>query len=100
MSHGARAMYGVEDRLEELNGVLRSFMAAEGGGPASMVPLTPQRKQLAVQRAQKLEAYLPVPKLIGLINLFEKDVAAADTYLVIEGEPLRRAWVDNKLKTV
>lgn len=93
-------MQGVETQLLNLNGILGDFMAAETNTPGSSskaIPPTPQRKQRAMKRAEKLEIHLPIPKLVALLNLFQKDVTAADAYLVIQGEPLRKAWVNDKL---
>nr|VWP01569.1 Uncharacterized protein [Ganoderma boninense] len=99
-SRGASAMEGVESHLGDMNDLLRNFMVVEMGGAGSSswaIPLTPQHKQLAMQQAQKLETHLPVTKLISLLNLFEKDVGATDTYLVIKGGTLQKVWVDDKL---
>ncbi|KAM5537002.1 hypothetical protein V8D89_009331 [Ganoderma adspersum] len=99
-AQGTSAMQGIKTQLHNLNGLLGDFMAAEtdtSGSSSQAVPPTPQRKQRAMQRAEKLETHLSIPKLVSLLNLFEKDVGAADAYLVIQGELLRKAWVDDKL---
>ncbi|KAM5530466.1 hypothetical protein V8D89_015866 [Ganoderma adspersum] len=99
-SHGAAALEDVEGQLSSLNGLLHTMLTAETTGiapVASIVPLTPQKKQLAIRRAQQLEQHLEDDKMILLLNLFEKDVGVADAYLVIEQDGLRKAWVDRKL---
>ncbi|KAM5530158.1 hypothetical protein V8D89_016177 [Ganoderma adspersum] len=84
LSRGAAVLKDVEGQLSSLNGLLHTMLAAETTSiapVASIVPLTPQQKQLAIQWAQQLEQHLEDDKMILLLNLFEKDVGAADAYL-------------------
>ncbi|CDO68123.1 hypothetical protein BN946_scf185044.g31 [Trametes cinnabarina] len=100
VSQGAQALQAVGEKLDDFNTILRSLVALESQEPASSGPIppaTPQRKQLAIRRAQHLEDHLDDDRLVALINIFEKDGSSADTYLVLEWESLRRAWVENKL---
>ncbi|CDO74272.1 hypothetical protein BN946_scf184647.g1 [Trametes cinnabarina] len=100
VSQGAQALQAVGEKLDDFNTILRSLVALESQEPASSGPIppaTPQRKQLAIRRAQHLEDHLDDDRLVALINIFEKDGSSADTYLVLERESLRRAWVENKL---
>lgn len=103
MSQGAQALQAVGERLDDFNTIMRTLVALESQEPvasASLPPSTPQRKQLAMRRAQKLEDHLDDDRLVSLINIFQKDASAADAYLVLERDGLRRAWVEDQLSTL
>ncbi|KAJ3019578.1 hypothetical protein NUW54_g44 [Trametes sanguinea] len=94
MSQGALALQAVGEKLDDFNTILRSLVALESQEPAASAPLaptTPQRKQLAIRRAQELETHLDDNRLVSLINIFQKDGSAADAYLVLERASLRKA---------
>ncbi len=98
MSAGAQALNGVNDQFEDFNSLMRTLVSLEGyGGPLAAMPSTPQRKQKAMLRAQELETDLSDAQMVSLINLFQQEAGAADAYLVIQREALRKAWVQNKL---
>lgn len=84
MSHGAKALYGVEDQLGDMNGFLHAFLALESGGSTFQVPLTPQHKEHVMRQAQKLENHLDDEQMVSLLTIFEKDIAVADVYLNID----------------
>jgi len=49
-----------------------------------------------MSKAQAQEGYLPIAQLAVLIEIFE-DVQAANAYLQIQSEELRKVWVRLKL---
>lgn len=61
------------------------------------LPATPHRKRDAIRRAQVMEKGLGVPRLVSLIKIFQNDVSAADTYLILEEDELRKEWVNETL---
>ena len=98
-------MTAVHGEMSELNGLFRDFLQANSTSPSgsqsgtpSLPPSTPQRKQLAMRRAQELEYELDDEGMVSLLELFETDASAADAYLVIERPALRKAWVARKLR--
>ena len=64
--------------------------------PPSLAP-SPSRKTKAIQRAQDLEEDLDDDRLAALIRVFQADVNAADAYLVIKRDGLRKAWIASTL---
>jgi hypothetical protein len=58
---------------------------------------TPHRKRDAIKRAQQLEKWLGVPKLIAFIELLRQDVSLVDTYNALEEEELRVGWVQDQV---
>jgi hypothetical protein len=65
--------------------------------PPPLLAPSPSRKTKAIQRAQELEDELDDDRLAALIRVFQADVNAADAYLVIKREGLRRAWIASTL---
>jgi hypothetical protein len=65
--------------------------------PLPTLAPSPSRKTKAIQRAQELEEGLDDDKLAALIRVFQADVNAADAYLVIKRDGLRRAWIASTL---
>ncbi|KAJ7899829.1 hypothetical protein B0H13DRAFT_2029329, partial [Mycena leptocephala] len=51
----------------------------------------------AIQRAERMESWLPDDALINLIDFLKKDVRAAAVYNTIEGEGIRVKWVRRQL---
>lgn len=58
---------------------------------------SPERKTMAMTRAQELETDLNDTRLVALIGLFQADVSAADAYLVLKRDSLRKVWVETML---
>ena len=48
-------------------------------------------------RVQELEADLDDEQLLSLIDLFQANVSAADTYMTLKQDGLRKAWVHSKI---
>jgi hypothetical protein len=59
----------------------------------------PLRKCRAIRSAQEVEVELTNQQLIALVNLFCSDVGAADTYMELKHEGLRKAWVMDQLES-
>jgi hypothetical protein len=57
-------------------------------------------KHQAVRSAEEREGDLDEEDLIALVNIFTADVSATDTYIELQWEGLRKAWVANHLKAV
>jgi hypothetical protein len=51
-----------------------------------------------MQRVQQIETHLDASRVMALADLVAKDTIAADTYMSIEREDYRHAWVALKLK--
>jgi hypothetical protein len=75
-----------------------AFRIATGVAPTNMGVL-PLHKHRAIRSAQEVEVELTNRQLITLVNLFHSDVGAADTYMELKREGLRKAWVMDQLES-
>lgn len=91
LSNGANALAALGEQLSNFTDTVRK------GTSQSPLEPSPTRKRIAIQRAEELETELDDKHLVQLINLFEADINAADAYMVIKREGLRKAWVEGKL---
>jgi hypothetical protein len=85
----------LSDQLSDFTDAYRAGTAAEAS-PRDFAS-SPERKRMAMERAQELESDLDDTRLVALIGLFRKDVSAADAYLVLKREGLRKVWVETEL---
>jgi hypothetical protein len=83
---------GLGDRLAEFNEVFRANNEPQRGAGTG-IESTPARKRIAICRAQELETDLEIEHVVVLIHIFEADVSAADAYVVLKREELRKLWV-------
>ncbi|RPD70630.1 hypothetical protein L226DRAFT_525741 [Lentinus tigrinus ALCF2SS1-7] len=92
-SSGAQALTGMTGQLDNFNDTMHKILTLEQGDAS-----TPQCKQKAMIQVQQLETDLSDDQLVSLINIFQLQAGAADAYLVLQREGLRKAWVQDKLK--
>jgi hypothetical protein len=88
------ALEGLGDRLSEFNETFRANNEPQRGAG---IESTPARKRTAICQAQELETDLAIEHVVALIHIFEGDVNAADAYVVLKHEELRKLWVCSKL---
>jgi hypothetical protein len=82
-------------RLEDFTD---AFREATGTSAAVTEAASPTRRRLAIRSAQVLEVDLSDEQLVALVDLFTKDVSAADAYMELKRDGLRRAWVAKRLE--
>ena len=92
---GVGALHGISSSLVEFNGIFQDGL--ESMANPRDVDTTPKRKRAAMTRVQELEADLDDEQLLSLIDLFQADVSAADTYMTLKRDGLRKAWVHSKI---
>jgi hypothetical protein len=90
---GPAALQGLRAELSTFG---QTFVEVSTPPLPTLAP-SPSRKTKAIQRAQELEEGLDDDKLAALIRVFQADVNAADAYLVIKRDGLRRAWIASTL---
>jgi hypothetical protein len=61
--------------------------------------VSPLCKRRAIRSAQEVEVELTNRQLVALVNLFCSDIGAADTYMELKREGLRKAWVMDQLES-
>jgi hypothetical protein len=61
------------------------------------VEVSPICKHRAICSAQELEVNLSDTNLTTLVDLFHTDVSAADTYMELKQDSLRKVWITNQL---
>ncbi|KAH9052227.1 hypothetical protein EDB87DRAFT_1692702 [Lactarius vividus] len=90
----AGALHGISSGLVEFNSIFHDGLEsmADPGFDA-----TPKRKKAAMTHVQELEDDLEGEQLLSIIDLFQVDVSAADTYMTLKREGLRKAWVHSKI---
>ncbi|KDR83281.1 hypothetical protein GALMADRAFT_152202 [Galerina marginata CBS 339.88] len=59
---------------------------------------SPARKTEAMERVQRLETALSDRCIVALIDLFQADVSAADAYLALTREGVRKVWVEDRIR--
>lgn len=93
VSGGPAALLALGDQFSAFNDIYRNRSTSR----PTALELSPNRKRNAIERAEELETELDDERLVQLINIFETDVSAADAYMVIKRDGLRKAWVKAKL---
>ena len=88
---GPTALMFLSDQLSDFTDAYRAGTAAETG--SRNFGSSPERKTMAIERAQDLESDLDNIHLVALIGLFQTDVSAADAYLALKRDGLRKVWV-------
>lgn len=73
-------------------------MAAVASGRPVGLDATPTRKTKAIKRLETLEDDLDNEEKLDMMDLFQKDVGMADAYMSIQGEDLRKGWVQRRLR--
>ncbi|KDR83286.1 hypothetical protein GALMADRAFT_221190 [Galerina marginata CBS 339.88] len=58
------------------------------------------RKTEAMERVQRLETGLSDRYIVALIDLFQEDVSAADVYLTLTREGVRKEWVKARVRHI
>ena len=59
---------------------------------------SPERRLEAREKVQREEQYLDPERMVALLDHISEDTAAADIYLSLHTEPVRKAWIDRRLK--
>ncbi|KAH9021496.1 hypothetical protein EDB85DRAFT_2152307 [Lactarius pseudohatsudake] len=93
---GAGALHGISSGLVEFNSIFRDGLESMAN-PG--IDATPKRKKAAMTRVQELEDDLEDEQLLSIIDLFQVDVSAADTYMTLKREGLRKAWFPDTVPT-
>ncbi|KAF8062517.1 hypothetical protein FPV67DRAFT_1672996 [Lyophyllum atratum] len=87
---GAVSLHGIAAAFADFNKTFRVSMSGTRPGVES----TPTRKKMAMEKLMLNEKHLTEDESLCLIDLFQDNVSAADTYLTIEvNEPLHKKWV-------
>jgi hypothetical protein len=79
---------------ERMDNFTKAFRVATGTASTG-VEVSPIRKRCAIRSAQELEVDLSDTDLAALVDLFRSDVSAADTYMELKWDSLRKVWITN-----
>jgi hypothetical protein len=96
---GSAALQGLTAELSAFGQIFLEGTSSARLPLPSLAP-SPSRKTKAIQRAQELEEELDDDRLAALIRVFQADVSAADAYLVIKRDGLRKAWIASTLRGI
>ena len=92
---GAVALNGIKESLDVFNNTIKHGLAQPEHERADT---SPERRSKAMDRVQELEAELDDARLVALIDLFQTNTSAADAYMTLKREALRKVWVQRRLK--
>jgi hypothetical protein len=84
---------------ECMDNFTEAFCVATGTASTG-VEVSPIYKRRAIFSAQELEVDLSDTNLATLVDLFHTDVSAADTYMELKWDSLRKAWITNQLSRI
>ena len=85
----------IKQSLDDFNSTVAKSILVH---PERVRPDTsPERRERAVRLLEQQEDYLTDDELIAFFDYFKSDTAAADVYLAITRESLRKAWVQRQL---
>ncbi len=88
-------MDSIKESLDNFNSTVAKSILVH---PEHMRPdSSPERREKAVQLLELQEKYLTDDELIAFFDYFKINTAAADIYLAITRESLRRGWVQRQL---
>lgn len=93
---GAVALNGIKESLDAFNNTLRCSLVMQQP-ERGRADTSPERRAKAMDVLQEMETYLDDDRLVAFIDLFRADTAAADAYLAIKRDGLRRRWVEKQL---
>ena len=92
---GAAAMNGIKESIDNFNVTFSKSVLVQ---PERMRPDSSlERRAKAVELIQVQEDYLTHDQLVAFLDYFKADTAAADIYLAIKREGLRKAWIQKQL---
>lgn len=89
----AVAISGLQDSISRLTDILIKSMATPGN-------LATTRRAQAVERVQDVDDGLSTMEKVELIRQFEENEVIAGTYLSLEKQALRQAWIRARLESV
>ena len=92
---GAIALNGIKESLDAFNSTLRRSLLLQP--ERARADTSPERRSKAMDLLQELESYLDDDRMVAFIDLFKADTAAADAYLAIKRDSLRKKWVEKQL---
>lgn len=94
---GAVALHGINNGLHIFADTFREAMMPD---VSSRLEASPVRKTRAIERVQKVETHLSDACVCHLVEIFQENVCAADTYLALSRPSIRLMWVNQRVKMV
>jgi hypothetical protein len=92
---GTITMNGIKESIEKFNATISNSVLMQ---PDRLhADTSPERRAKAVDLIQVQEDYLSDDQMVAFLDFFRADTAAADIYLAIKRESLRKAWVQKQL---
>jgi hypothetical protein len=84
---------------ECMDNFTKAFRVAIGTASTS-AEVSPIRKHCAIHSAQELKVDLSDTDLATLVDFFCTDVSAADMYIELKWDSLRKVWITNQLSRI
>ena len=92
---GAITLNGIKESLDAFNSTLGCSLLLQP--EQACADTSPEHQSKAMDLFQELESYLDNDHMVAFIDLFKADTAAADAYLAIKCDSLRKKWVEKQL---
>jgi hypothetical protein len=93
---GAVALNGIKESLDSFNSTIERSLLMQPDRMRS--DTSPERRAKAMDLFQEQESYLSDDCMVAFIDLFRVDSAAADAYIALKRDGLRKAWVQRQMK--
>ncbi|KAF8223584.1 hypothetical protein L208DRAFT_1411625 [Tricholoma matsutake] len=93
---GAVALNGIKESLDSFNSTIERSLLMQLDRMHS--DTSPKHRAKAMDLFQEQESYLSDDCMVAFIDLFRVDSAAADAYIALKHNGLRKAWVQRQMK--
>jgi len=102
ISHAPAPDLDIQSLNVRLDDFTDAFCSATGTSQAVAAGLetSPMRRRRVIRSAQDLEVDLSDTHLAALVNIFILNVNAADVYMELKRDGLKKAWVADRLKHI
>ena len=95
---GAVTLNGIKESLDNFNNTIECSLLMQPDHMHS--DTSPERWAKAMDLFQEQEYYLSDDCMVAFIDLFRVDSAAADAYIALKRNGLRKAWVQRQMKNL
>jgi hypothetical protein len=93
---GAVALNGIKESLDSFNNTIERSLLMQPDRMRS--DTSPERRAKAMELFQEQEPELSDDCTVAFIDLFRMDTAAADAYIALKRDGLRKAWIQRQMK--
>jgi hypothetical protein len=93
---GAIALNSIKESLDSFNSMIEHSLLMQPDHMCS--DTSPECQAKAMDLFQEQEGYLSDECVVAFIDLFRLDSAAADAYIALKHDGLRKVWIQRQMK--